>query len=377
MGVDHQELTDMIDNLIKGDQYSVTQDEKERYLLSILKPLITTVAHGCPPYGRFMARLGDAPEEWRGIADIPPLPVRVFKSMDLQAVPKENIVRVLQSSSTTDQSPSRIYLDKTTAFRQARALAAVLKEHIGKLRRPFLVIDEESSWGHGDEITARGAAIRGVANFASETVFALRKTEDGDIEPDFRLIEEFLSVNRDRPVLAFGFTYIVWSRFLQKALEQGLKYESPKAILLHSGGWKKLVSEAVSKEVFSEKASAIIGCHKSSILDFYGMVEQVGTVFVDCCEGNKHAPAFADVLIRRPDTFGEVAFGEEGIIEVVSSLPTSYPGQVLLTEDKGVLMGSDDCPCGRKGNYFRFTSRIERAEIRGCGDTFAEVQTLG
>lgn len=371
-----QALTDMIDNLIKGDQYSATQDEKECYLMSILKPLITAVAQGCPQYGRFIARLGDAPEEWRGIADIPPLPVGVFKSMDLHAVPKENIVRVLQSSSTTGQSPSRIYVDKTTAFRQARALAAVLKEHIGKSRRPFLVIDEESSLGHGGEITARGAAIRGIANFASETVFALRKIEDGDIEPDYRLIEEFLSVNRDQPVLVFGFTYIVWSRFIQKAWEQGIKYESPQAILLHSGGWKKLVSEAVSKEVFSEKASAIIGCSRSSILDFYGMVEQVGTVFVDCSEGNKHAPAFADVLIRRPDTFEEVTFGEEGIIEVVSSLPTSYPGQVLLTEDKGVLMGRDDCPCGRKGDYFRFTSRIERAEIRGCGDTFAEAQIL-
>jgi hypothetical protein len=37
-----------------------------------------------------------------------------------------------------------------------------------------------------------------------------------------------------------------------------------------------------------------------------------------------------------------------------------------------VLLGVDDCPCGRRGGYFRFTSRIERAEIRGCGDTFAQ-----
>ncbi len=39
-------------------------------------------------------------------------------------------------------------------------------------------------------------------------------------------------------------------------------------------------------------------------------------------------------------------------------------------------MGVDDCPCGRKGKYFRFTSRIERAEIRGCGDTFAQSREM-
>ena len=98
----------------------------------------------------------------------------------------------------------------------------------------------------------------------------------------------------------------------------------------------------------------------------------VGTVFLDCSAGNKHAPAFADVLIRRPYTLSPVDVGETGIIEVISTLPTSYPGQALITEDQGTLVGVDDCPCGRQGRYFRFTSRIERVELRGCGDTFAQ-----
>jgi hypothetical protein len=71
-----------------------------------------------------------------------------------------------------------------------------------------------------------------------------------------------------------------------------------------------------------------------------------------------------------------VAPGETGIIEVVSVLPTSYPGQAILTEDQGRLLGVDDCPCGRRGTYFRFTRRIEQAEIRGCGDTFAQSREI-
>ncbi len=106
------------------------------------------------------------------------------------------------------------------------------------------------------------------------------------------------------------------------------------------------------------------------------MIEQVGTVFVDCDAGNKHAPAFADVVIRRPYSLQPVAIGESGIIEVLSVLPTSYPGQALITEDQGVLIGVDDCPCGRLGNYFRFTKRIEQAEARGCGDIFAQAREI-
>ena len=40
-------------------------------------------------------------------------------------------------------------IDKTTAFRQARALVSILKEHIGNQRRPFLVLDAADSLTDG------------------------------------------------------------------------------------------------------------------------------------------------------------------------------------------------------------------------------------
>lgn len=52
-------------------------------------------------------------------------------------------------------------------------------------------------------------------------------------------------------------------------------------------------------------------------------------------------------------------------------LPHSYPGHSLLTEDEGIILGEDDCPCGRKGKYFKLTGRIKQAELRGCSDTYA------
>jgi hypothetical protein len=76
--------------------------------------------------------------------------------------------------------------------------------------------------------------------------------------------------------------------------------------------------------------------------------------------------------MRRPGSLDPVSIGQSGAIEVISVLPTSYPGHVLITEDEGRLAGIDDCPCGRKGAFFDFLRRIERAELRGCGDTFAQ-----
>lgn len=77
------------------------------------------------------------------------------------------------------------------------------------------------------------------------------------------------------------------------------------------------------------------------------------------------------MIIRRAGDFSAAEIGEEGMIETVSILPKSYPGHALLTEDTGVILGVDDCPCGRLGKYFKINGRIKHAEIRGCSDTYA------
>ena len=101
------------------------------------------------------------------------------------------------------------------------------------------------------------------------------------------------------------------------------------------------------------------------------MVEQTGCVYVECECGHLHASNFSDIIIRNHLDFHECNVGEKGLIEVVSSIPKSYPGHVLLTEDEGILLGEDDCLCGRKGKYFNVLGRIKNAEIRGCSDTYA------
>ena len=112
-------------------------------------------------------------------------------------------------------------------------------------------------------------------------------------------------------------------------------------------------------------------CGLKDIHDYYGMVEQTGCIYMECEYGHLHVSNFSDVIVRRPQDFSEAETGETGIIQVVSTIPESYPGHSLLTEDEGVILGEDDCPCGRKGKYFRIQGRLKNAEIRGCSDTYA------
>ena len=101
------------------------------------------------------------------------------------------------------------------------------------------------------------------------------------------------------------------------------------------------------------------------------MVEQTGSIFVECNERNLHTSNFSHVIIRDPHTFSVLPFRQRGLIEVISMAPGSYPGHVLLTEDVGEIVGEDDCVCGRLGRYFKVYGRLENAEIRGCSDTYS------
>ncbi len=82
-----------IEELIRGPQYTAPQAEKESRLLAILRAVCQDVAGRCPPYARFLARLGTPAETWQRLADVPPLPAAAFKHLPLVAVAADKIVR--------------------------------------------------------------------------------------------------------------------------------------------------------------------------------------------------------------------------------------------------------------------------------------------
>ena len=361
-----------VDHLMTKDQYTLAQAEKEKILLNILKKQIKDNHYKNKHLASYYNKLKFDVNKIQGVDEIPPIPVQMFKMFDLKTCKSDDVVRELKSSSTTSQTPSRISINKITAFRQAEALRSTLKSYLGVKRRPFLVIDTKDVNVNTEDLVARGIAIRGISGFGKKITYVLDSDENGKLSLNIEKLKEFAQKHKDEEILVFGFTYIVWSVFKKELEKQDIDLSFKDVKMFHSGGWKKLIDQQVSKDTFSKNIAKIFSTKKENIIDFYGMAEQSGIIFPDCSARHKHAPDFADIILRDPLTMQEVKKGETGMIEILSSLSDSYPAQAVLTEDLGEYLGVDDCPCGKKGKYFVFKSRIKKTEIRGCGDTFAE-----
>lgn len=299
--------------------------------------------------------------------ELPFLPVRLFKELELRSVPKEEVVKTMTSSGTTGQRKSQIFLDRETAANQTKCLTKIVNSYLGNLRVPMLILDSSSVVKDRRMFSARGAGILGFSMFGSKRCYALNEDMDLDVEG----MKAFLEAHQGETIFMFGFTFMIWQHFYKKLKESGYNPDLSKGVLIHGGGWKKLVNEKVSPEAFKRSLNEVCSIDVNKIHDYYGMVEQTGTIYMECEYGHLHCSAFSDIIIRRPLDFSIAEKGEKGLIEVVSILPESYPGHVLLTEDEGLIKGEDDCPCGRLGKYFRIIGRIKNAEIRGCSDTYA------
>ena len=348
--------------------FSMNQAEKERAVGERLGELTRLHRARCPEYAGMLEAIGFEENSIRTCRDVPFLPVRLFKEMELRSVPKEEIVKTMTSSGTTGQAVSRIYLDRTTSANQQKAMVKIVSDFTGSGRMPMIIIDCPGVVRDRAMFSARGAGILGFSIFGAKKIYAL----DDEMKLDIRGMQEFLEVNKGKKILLFGFTFMVWQHFwkeLARLRQEGITFDLSDGILIHGGGWKKLISEAVSRDEFHRRMEEV--CGLKDIHDYYGMVEQTGCIYMECECGHLHASCFSDVIIRRPLDFSEAEIGEAGIIQVVSTIPESYPGHSLLTEDEGCILGVDDCPCGRKGKYFRINGRLKNAEIRGCSDTYA------
>jgi phenylacetate-coenzyme A ligase PaaK-like adenylate-forming protein len=355
-----------ITEILNIPPYSLRKKEKEELLSSFLIQLSKYHYENSPSYAKMMDGLGFNIDNEKNYSELPFLPVRLFKMFDLLSVKKEEIIKTMTSSGTSGQAVSRIYLDRETAVNQTKVLTKIVSSFIGNKRVPMIIIDNESVVKDRKLFSARGAGILGFSMFGSKRMYAL----NDQMELDIDLIREFIDKYRGERVFIFGFTFMIYQHFYKELERLNVKLDLSNAVMIHGGGWKKLINESVSSNIFRDRLNQVCGI--KSVHDYYGMVEQTGSIYMECENGHLHTPVFSDIIIRRAHDFSVAEIGEKGIIQVLSVLPHSYPGHSLLTEDEGILLGEDDCSCGRYGKYFKIIGRLENAEIRGCSDTYAE-----
>ncbi|MBT4540746.1 acyl-protein synthetase [Candidatus Woesearchaeota archaeon] len=377
-----------VDELIEKDAYSMPSSEKQTLFLEAMKESIRFHYNNCNEFKNYLDYLKFDINSEYSLEDLPYLPIPIFKEMELITGSKEDIKTTINSSSTTSNKPSKIPLDKITMKRQQIALKNIMSSYLGKERRIFIIFDKKSTIeNRGQNTSSRASAILGMLPFAKSMKFVLNDDLEFDMELFKEAIDSISSSNNDDresgekiKICFFGFTWIIYKTYLSirkdlKKLEQfrilikELSRLSNDKKVLHIGGWKKLKEIAVEKSQFNNEIGMITNVDIKEIIDFYGMTEQLGTVYPDCEEGYKHASLYSEIIIRDQNTLLPLEVGKAGLIQLITPLPNSYPGISILTEDVGELIGIDNCKCGRKGKYFIFKKRVEKAPIKGCGDT--------
>ena len=345
--------------------YALSQKEKLSLLLPIMRELSGRHYERCGPYKRALEALKISVGEIETLGQVPFLPVSLFKEFELSSIPREEIYKVMSSSGTSGQGVSKIFLDRKTSALQSKILSKLMKELIGSSRLPMLIIDSPATLQDRKAFSARGAGILGFSMFGRDVTYAL----DVNMNVNYREIEDFCRRNQSQKIFIFGFTFMIWKHFVEPILRGKRCLDLRDAVVLHGGGWKKLADSAVDQDEFRQAIQEIIP--GASVVNYYGMVEQTGSLYFECEQGFLHAPIFSEVITRRPSGFDICEVGEPGVIEVMSVAALSYPGHALLTDDIGTVWGLDGCACGRRGKFFSIHDRIPAADVRGCSDTYS------
>lgn len=295
------------------------------------------------------------------IENIPFLIARLFKEIDIKSVEKKDIFKILSSSGTSGKQ-SKIFLSKNNAINQTKVLSKIFYDFFGNFSRfPMIIVDSDNILKNRISFSARAAAVLGFSVFGKDHFYLL----DQNYNVKENELSIFLEKYKNNKVFIFGFTSLIWEKLILFNFKK--KVDLKNSFILHGGGWKKLAKKNISNSKF--KKELLKKFNIKNVHNYYGMIEQGGSIFFECSEGNFHTSVFSEILIR-DKKFKLVEKKQKGIIQSISILPISYPGHSILTEDEGMVIGEDNCTCGKKGKIFKVFGRLEYAETRGCSDNY-------
>jgi len=346
--------------------YGLVESDKPFDLLYILAALTQYHIKSCDKYQLILESTGllsRSKNFLSTIEDLPFIHVSAFKNSLLASCEPQYIYKILSSSGTSGEK-SKIVLSKENAKLQVIALSSIVTDFMGVARPTMVVLDKSSTILNTSTYSARKAAIVGFGQICRRHYFVL----DEEFVFQSEILERILNETTGK-LLFFGFTHIVWKVINNSSLSTTQKSElANRAIFLHGGGWKKLESQRVSKSQFNLAVKNSLGI--VDIRNYYGMVEQTGTIFMECKYGNLHDNDLSTVVPRSTKDLSSLGLNIPGIAQVLSSLPTSYPGHSLLTDDLIEVIGENSCKCGRMGKTFRVLGRLSSSIPRGCSDAY-------
>ena len=346
--------------LYNSDPFSLPIRKKNPWFFANLKKLSLYHYKYSKNYKLISDNIFNSITKVKEISDLPFVHSSIFKNFNLISKNTSDKILTFSSSGTTSSKQSKINLDPKTSLLQSKALSKIFSEIINRDKDIFFV-ENKNFLNSKESMSAKGAAIKGFSQLCNNKYFLL----DNNNKINISILKDYLKKNQNKEFVIFGFTSSIWLNLIKEAKRKKIKLKKNQGILVHGGGWKKMHNERIDNDKFKNAVKSLLGLKQ--VYNYYGMIEQTGSVFLECEKGYFHCSIFSDIFIRNSKL--ELSkIKEAGLIQTLSLLPLSYPGHNILTEDMGIIHGIDDCACGKKGKYFTVLNRVPNAELRGCSD---------
>jgi hypothetical protein len=312
-----------------------------------------------PAYGSLCKARRHTPATVEHWTQIPFVPTGAFKELELSCIPPEERTAVFHSSGTTEQRPGRHFHCAESLAVYEASLWQWFRRHCDETNEYICLTPDSkaaprSSLVHMFETVRqhfRGEFVGGTASDGMWTV---------DFDTAVRKLEAARAGGRAVTVLGTAFSFVhlldfLAERNLQLALPVGSR-------VMETGGYKNR-SRVLPKGELHALITQWLGVGRDNILCEYGMSELSSQAYeaefpVSSPGGQSRVlrfPPWARALMISPETGGEVAEGETGIIRVLD-LANVFSVAAVQTEDLGI----------RRGDGFELLGRAQRAEPRGC-----------
>lgn len=262
-------------------------------------------------------------------------------------------------SSGTTGKRTQVTFNRFDALQQQRNILSIMKSYCPRSRTSafFYPISEVSS----NPASARTAAYKAYSMLAGKS-FAL----PSDPVQFFTELTGILNSQSFSSYIIFGFTAEIFQLF-HSIKHQDLSIPDIPCTLIHGGGWKK-ADQVLSQDELDKLIRSLLP--KAQIINYYGMVEQLGSIFPSCEFGFLHTTQSNHIVFRDQNGSQIHEPNKTGLIQVISLIGQSLPNNSILTEDLGFFHSINNCSCGRPGVAFKVSRRLPRSEVRGCSNVY-------
>lgn len=299
-----------------------------------------------PAYSFFLKSVGEDPESWEKWSDVRPMPVRLYKEMDVYSG-KDKPEEVWHSSGTTSDKASVTKLASRDQYNLA------INEGYRWLRdvsvfRPDIdhvsLIPSGHDWPHSS-LAYMFDELFGAPDFS----FVNNVTEDS-----FKLDMTTILESKGSTIFIYGTSY-AFVKMMDFLKDAGYKdFLNPNSVILDTGGYKNK-SRNLTREQFVELAGYVLGIHPENCITEYGMSELSSQFWASGTSMYEPSP-FIRTRVINPET------GEDdpnGVLAIYD-LANIWTCAAIMTED--LVEREEDDPQSR----IKILGRAQGAVAKGC-----------